>query len=115
MQMALEIADGMSYLAFHQCIHRDLAARNCMVSSDLTVKIGDFGRALNLYGEDYWRSLILLLRFLFIDLILLIKTTGEEGIPRIKSLFDGCHLKRFVMVILPLHLTYGLMALYYGK
>jgi serine/threonine protein kinase len=40
-EIAIEIADGMSYIADKKFIHRDLASRNCMVAADLTVKIGE--------------------------------------------------------------------------
>ncbi|EDO28668.1 predicted protein, partial [Nematostella vectensis] len=33
----------------------DLAARNCIVASDLSVKIGDFGISRSLYKEDYYK------------------------------------------------------------
>ncbi|XP_046682516.1 tyrosine-protein kinase Fer isoform X4 [Homalodisca vitripennis] len=41
--MCKDTAAGMRYLESKNCIHRDLAARNCLVSSDNTVKISDFG------------------------------------------------------------------------
>ena len=40
--------------------YRDLAARNCLVSSkvpsEITVKIGDFGLARDIYKNDYYRK-----------------------------------------------------------
>ncbi|XP_042888474.1 insulin-like peptide receptor [Penaeus japonicus] len=54
-EMAVEAADGMAYLASQKLVHRDLAARNCMLDHNLTLKIGDFGLTRNL-KSDYYRK-----------------------------------------------------------
>ncbi|CAD6185877.1 unnamed protein product [Caenorhabditis auriculariae] len=47
LKFAFEAAKGLHYLHEMLVLHRDMAARNCLLSSDLTLKIGDFGLAVN--------------------------------------------------------------------
>ena len=53
--MALDIANGLSYLNEMDLVHRDLASRNCLLNAEKTVKIGDFGMARQMFDNDYYR------------------------------------------------------------
>ena len=53
--MGQQIASGMEYLSERNYIHRDLSARNCLVGSNYSVKVADFGMSQNLYSSEYFK------------------------------------------------------------
>ena len=61
LQLATQLACGISYVHRMYMVHRDIAARNCLVAVDkkwgLTVKLNDFGMTRNLANKSsaYYR------------------------------------------------------------
>uniref|UniRef100_A0A8D2J038 Protein kinase domain-containing protein n=1 Tax=Varanus komodoensis TaxID=61221 RepID=A0A8D2J038_VARKO len=56
-EMCFHVCEAMAFLESHQFIHRDLAARNCLVDTDLTVKVSDFGMTRYVLDDQYVSSL----------------------------------------------------------
>ncbi|NXU52847.1 BMX kinase, partial [Turnix velox] len=57
LEICYDVCDAMAFLESCQFIHRDLAARNCLVDSNLTVKVSDFGMTRYVLDDLYVSSL----------------------------------------------------------
>ena len=81
--MSINIAAGLGYLAQHHYIHRDLATRNCLVDSNLSVKIADFGLSQDIYSTDYCKlgdSALLPIRWMPPEAIMYAKFTLHSDV-----------------------------------
>ncbi|XP_007500943.2 cytoplasmic tyrosine-protein kinase BMX [Monodelphis domestica] len=57
LEMCYNVCEAMAFLESQQFIHRDLAARNCLVDSDLSVKVSDFGMTRYVLDDQYVSSI----------------------------------------------------------
>ncbi|XP_050776701.1 serine/threonine-protein kinase LMTK1 isoform X5 [Gopherus flavomarginatus] len=55
-RMACEVACGILHLHKNHYVHSDLALRNCLLTADLTVKVGDYGLAHCKYKTPHARQ-----------------------------------------------------------
>lgn len=56
LRMMWDVTAGLEHMHKHKLIHTDLAARNCMLTNNLTVKIGDYGNGIELFPGDYYKA-----------------------------------------------------------
>jgi hypothetical protein len=51
-----QLSSALKHLHENRLTHPDLAARNCQLTSNLTLKLGDYGLAVLQYPEDYYQG-----------------------------------------------------------
>ncbi|GLV44784.1 Cadherin 96Ca [Carabus blaptoides fortunei] len=56
LQFCCQLASALQYLHDNNIAHLDLAARTCQITSDMSLKLGDYGLAVSQYARDYYQG-----------------------------------------------------------
>ena len=64
LDMAINIAAGLQYLAEHHFVHRDLATRNCLINEQVVVKIVDFSLSKDVYSYKLGEKPLLIIQWM---------------------------------------------------
>ncbi|XP_044005406.1 protein PFF0380w-like isoform X2 [Aphidius gifuensis] len=54
LKMTIDITSALDYMHKNDFSHTDLSARNCLVTNNLTIKLGDYGISVDKYPNDYY-------------------------------------------------------------
>ncbi|XP_076305544.1 uncharacterized protein LOC143222652 isoform X2 [Tachypleus tridentatus] len=79
LSMMCDVATAVQYMHEHEFISSDLAARNCIVTSNVTVKLGDYGTSVQKYKDDYYHlgSIAVPIRWCAPECLMCTETTIE--------------------------------------
>lgn len=94
LSFACDMAAGLQAMHLKNYVHRDFAIRNCLVTSDLTVKIGDYGLSEEIYKDDYFMDpsgALIPIRWLAPEVI---SFSSEQGIS-LRQITKDCNLWSF--------------------
>lgn len=102
---ACDMAAGLQALHQQNYVHRDFAIRNCLVTSDLTVKIGDYGLSEEIYKDDYFldpSGALIPIRWLAPEVI----SISSEHRITVRNITKDCNLWSFGVALWEL-VTFG--------